>query len=210
MTSIPRGILLILSGPAGAGKTTFARRLCETFDRCVPSISATTRAPRPREVDGRDYFFLDREDFEQRIGERAFAEHAEFSGNLYGTPKSFLEENLSAGRHVILDIEVKGAAQLRRTYPEAVKVFLLPPSPEDLTRRLRERRTESEEEIQRRLEIARNEILRLESYDYFVVNDDMDRTFERLTHILRAEERRIRGGECDAWLDGRHPEDVLR
>ena len=210
MTSANRGLLIILSGPAGSGKTTFARKLCEASDRCVLSVSATTRAPRPGEVDGRDYFFYDRAGFEAAIAEDAFAEYAEFSGHLYGTPRSFLDAHRAAGQHVVLDIEVQGAAALRADYPDAVDIFLLPPTPEDLVRRLRGRGTEDDAEIRRRLDIARREVEALDASRYFVCTDAIDPTFAVIRAIVTAEERRVRGGEREAWYGDRRPEDALQ
>ncbi|MHC4884667.1 MAG: guanylate kinase [Planctomycetota bacterium] len=204
------GLLVILSGPAGAGKTTLARRLCEHHDDCTMSISATTRAPRGSEAHGRDYFFYTREEFEEQIEAGEFAEYAEFSTNYYGTPISFLNQQMEAGRNVILDIEVKGAAQLRRHYPNAVKIFILPPSPEVLIERLQGRQTDSAEEIARRMEIARTEVMRLEEYDYCITNDCPDEAFRHLEAILQAEQFKVRGGECERWLDGRSAEEVLK
>ena len=205
-----RGLLLILSGPAGAGKTTFARMLCGAEEKCVLSISATTRSARGDEKEGEDYFFLSKNEFESRISAGAFAEYAEFSGNLYGTPKEFLEKNLAAGRHVVFDIEVKGAAQLKESYPDSVRIFLLPPTPEVLVDRLLQRQTDSREEVARRMEIAREEIRRLGEYDYFIVNDDLETTFAAIKSILRAEEQRVRGGEYEAWFNGRDPDEIMK
>ena len=204
------GLLLILSGPAGAGKTTFARMLCDAEENCILSVSATTRPARGNETDGEDYFFLSKSEFKKSISAGAFAEYAEFSGNLYGTPREFLEKTLEEGRHVVFDIEVKGAAQLGEAYPEAVKIFLLPPKPEILVNRLLERKTDSREEVARRMEIARAEILHLKEYDYFIVNDNLETTFSAIQSILRAELHRVRGGEYEAWFDGRDPEEILK
>lgn len=205
-----RGFLIIISGPAGAGKSTLAQRLCADLPRCVISISATTRQPRGAEVDGQDYFFQSRDAFEAGIASDAFAEYAEFSGNLYGTPRAFLDACLERGQNVVLDIEVKGASQLRRFYPESVKIFVLPPTPEVLVRRLLSRQTETREEADRRLHIARNEILRMEEYDYLVINDGLEEAFHMVKSIVMAEEHRMRGGECENWLGHREADDVLR
>ncbi|MFH0910422.1 MAG: guanylate kinase [Planctomycetota bacterium] len=205
-----RGLILLLSGPAGAGKTTLSRRLCEARADCVLSISATTRPPRGREKDGVEYFFLSPEAFEARAAQGGFAEHAEFCGHRYGTPEAFLEEKTRQGRNVVLDIEVKGAARIRRRHPDAVMIFLLPPTPEVLVERLLGRGTETRAEAARRMETARNEILRMEEYDYCIVNDDLERAFQALGSIVESETHRIRGGECDAWLGGRDPSEVLK
>jgi guanylate kinase len=204
------GRILILSGPAGAGKTTHAQRLVEARGDCRMSVSATTRPPRGNEREGEDYFFLDRAAFEKRIAEDGFAEWAEFSGNLYGTPKTFLEETVAGGTTVVLDIEVQGANQVKDHYPEAIRVFLLPPSPEALVERLLGRGTDSREEVERRMGIARREIAEMKQYDYFVVNDEIGRVQHVLDGILDAELHRIRGGEREAWLGNRDEDEVLR
>jgi len=203
------GFLLVLSGPAGAGKTTLAQRLCSKVEDCVLSVSATTRPPRAHEHDGEDYFFLDRDDFLARAERGDFAEYAEFCGHLYGTPKQLLDEHTAAGRHVVLDIEVQGAGQLHRAYPDAVMIFVLPPAPEILVGRLIGRGTESRAQMAQRMDTARREVQHLARYDYWIVNDDLDRAFDALLSILQAEHHRVRGGELDDWLGGRSPADVL-
>ncbi len=210
MNNKSQGVLIILSGPAGAGKTTYAKMLCDRLDDCVMSISATTRLPRGNEAHGKDYFFLNEDEFKQQIAEDKFAEYAKFSRNYYGTPKLFIDKNLSAGKNTILDIEVKGASQIKKTYNRAVMIFLLPPTPEILIERLRKRKTESNEEVSRRMDIARDEITKVNEYDYFLINDNLEKTYSLIESIVKADKYRIRGGEIDCWLGGRKSEDVLR
>ena len=182
------GKLLVVSGPSGAGKSTVIHKVMAGRDDIRFSVSATTRAPREGEVDGRDYFFLDRDRFEQMIREDAFLEHAQYVGNYYGTPAAPVLENLRNGVNVILDIEVQGASNVRRAMPEAVTVFLAPPSFEALEKRLRGRGLDSEEKIRQRLIRAREEYLEIPKYDYIVINDDADEAAEELAAILLAEQ----------------------
>jgi len=179
-----RGKLLVLSGPSGCGKGTVLRALMEGRSDMVFSVSATTRAPRPGEVDGREYYFVSRERFMEMVERGELLEHAEFVGNCYGTPKAPVLTQLEAGRHVLLDIEVQGAAQVKKAMPEAVLVFLAPPSLEVLEKRLRGRGTESEEKIRQRLETAKIELQQKDRYDYVVINDDPDRAAQELMRIL--------------------------
>ena len=185
MDTQQRGVLFVYSGPSGVGKGTLKERLFAEFgDRLVFSVSATTRKARPGEKDGEDYFFISRQDFENRIANNDFLECAEYAGNLYGTPRSAVEKQLSRGVNVLLEIEVQGAMQVKRRMPESVSVFVLPPSFEELERRLRGRATETEEKIRERLETARGELALAEKYDFRVVNVDLDAAYAELRRIF--------------------------
>ena len=168
-----RGKLLVLSGPSGAGKSTVVSKLMEMRGDVCFSVSATTRSPRPGEEDGVNYFFVSRERFEELVQNDQMLEHAEYVGNCYGTPRAYVEEKLNAGMNVILDIEVQGAQQVIQSAPDAILVFLVPPSLEELGRRLRSRGTESEEVIQDRLNRAREEY-QADFYHYIVINSELD------------------------------------
>ena len=168
------GNLFVISGPSGAGKGTLvARLLAEVPDTWV-SVSATTRAPREGEEDGKQYFFVSRERFEELIAADELLEWAEYSGNCYGTPRSSVEEHMNAGHQVVLEIDVQGAFQIREKMPEAHLVFIEPPSLEELERRLRGRGTEDDATIRRRMDAARVELSRKEEYDIQLVNDNLD------------------------------------
>ena len=185
MDAQKRGVLFVYSGPSGVGKGTLKEKLFDEFgDRLVFSVSATTRKARPGEKDGEDYFFISRQDFENRIANNDFLEYAEYAGNLYGTPRSAVEKQLSRGVNVLLEIEVQGALQVKRSMPESVSVFVLPPSFEELERRLRGRATETEEKIRERLETARGELAFADGYDYRVVNVDLDAAYGELRRIF--------------------------
>ena len=184
------GKLIVVSGPSGAGKSTVIRKMMAGRDDIRFSVSATTRAPREGEIDGKDYFFLDKSRFEEMIRENEFLEHAQYVGNYYGTPAAPVLENLRQGINVILDIEVQGASNVRKAMPEAVTVFLAPPSFAALEERLRGRGLDSEEKIRQRLARAREEYLEIPKYDYIVINDDADEAAQELSAILLASQCR--------------------
>ena len=179
-----KGTLYVFTGPSGAGKGTLISRLLTEDDRIFYSISATTRAPRSGETDGVQYYFLKKEDFEAKIAQNAFLEHAKYVDNYYGTLEAPVNEKLAAGKDVILEIEVQGAMQVHEKRPDAVMVFIAPPSFEELASRLRGRGTEDEAKVLKRLETAKGELAQQDKFDYVVVNDTVDRAVEELHGIL--------------------------
>ncbi len=186
-----RGLMLILSSPSGAGKTTISRMLLEAEDNLRMSVSVTTRPQRPGEVDGKDYHFTDGDEFDGMVADDAFFEWAEVFGNHYGTPRAQIAEGLDRGEDFLFDVDWQGAQQLaQRAGKDVVSVFLLPPSIEELEQRLRSRRTDSEEVIAGRMDRARAEISHWDGYDYVVINDDIQACFEKLRIILRSERLR--------------------
>lgn len=190
------GLLLVLSAPSGAGKTTLARRLLKELPEALFSVSHTTRGPRGREQDGIDYRFVDVLSFKEKIERGEFVEWAEVHGHFYGSPHAVVDEALSKKGLAVFDIDVQGGQTIKRKYPETILTFILPPSMEELERRLRERKTDSEETIHRRMLAARSEIERgVATYDYIIVNDDFERAFLELRSIVVAE--RCRRGRVD-------------
>jgi guanylate kinase len=183
-----RGLMLVLSSPSGAGKTTLSRRLLQTDPAITMSVSATTRAPRPNEIDGSDYFFVSDDEFQRRIKAGDFLEHALVFGNRYGTPRKAVMDALAAGQDVLFDIDWQGTQQLRQQAgDDVVTVFVLPPSKSELERRLRARAQDSEEVVSRRMAKANDEISHWAEYDYILVNDDATRAQTQLETILAAE-----------------------
>lgn len=182
-----RCIPFVVAAPSGTGKTTICRRLVEDDEGIVFSVSHTTRKQREGEVDGEDYHFVSRGEFERLKGEGAFLEWAVYDGNLYGTSWESIDVPLAEGRDVLLEIEVQGAGQVRRRRDDACFIFLLPPSMKDLEDRLQGRGTDSPEQIQRRLEPAREELEAIRDFDYAVTNDDLDRCVASVVEIIRAE-----------------------
>jgi len=182
-----RGKTFIISGPSGVGKSTVLSALLEKRKNLYFSVSATTRAPRPGELDGIHYHFMDAESFRKWIAMDQFLEYAEYVGNFYGTPKKYVDEAMEQGRDVILDIEIQGAAQVCAKRPETVRIFIAPPSWEELERRLTARGTDTPEKVQKRLLRAQVELKNARDYNYFVINDTVEQAVEELRAILCAE-----------------------
>lgn len=180
-----KGIIIVVSGFSGAGKGTLMKKLTEAYDTYALSVSMTTRTPRPGEQDGRDYFFVSREEFERRIGQDGFVEHAEYCGNYYGTPRDYVERQLEAGRDVILEIEIQGALEIKKKFPTALLLFVMPPSAAELKKRLTGRGTETEEVIDRRLRRAVEEAQGIEEYEYIIINDDLDTCVKEMHSLIQ-------------------------
>ncbi len=183
------GMLLVISGPSGVGKGTIISELKKGFKEryatdLYVSVSATTREPRPGEIDGVHYFFISREKFTEMIKEGKFLEYAQYAGNLYGTPADEIKKRVGRGEVVVLDIDIQGAVQVRNLMPEAVSVFVLPPSIEELERRLRGRGTETEEKVAKRLAIGKGECLRADEFDYVVYNDRLENAVSDIFDIV--------------------------
>lgn len=193
VTTRTRGRLIVISGPSGVGKGTLVKALMDQDDpQLTLSISMTTRSPREGEVEGRNYFFTQKEDFEAQAERNAFLEYATYNNNHYGTPRDFVEKQIQTGRDVILEIDVQGAKQVRDVWDERViQIFILPPDANTLRERLIARKTESADVIAQRLEKVEKEISQLPLYDYFVVNDSLDQAVRDLQAIIQAERHRI-------------------
>ncbi len=182
-----KGILIVVSGFSGAGKGTLMKRLLSDYDNYALSISMTTRKPREGEVHGREYFFTDKENFEKTIAENGLIEYATYCDNYYGTPREYVEQQLMAGKDVILEIEIQGALKIKEKFPESLLLFVTPPSAKELERRLVGRGTETAEVIAKRLARAVEESEGIEEYDYIVVNDDLDECVKQLHTIVMNE-----------------------
>lgn len=182
-----KGRLFVFSAPSGAGKSTILGRLSKLFPNSVYSISHTTRSPRKGEVDGKDYFFVSKERFLQMVEEGKFLEWEEILGNLYGTSRKFIEEALNRNQDVFMDIDVKGAQNIKNKFPKAILVFIKPPSLEELKRRLEKRGTEPEEVIRKRLSLAEEELKEADRFDYVVINEDLDQAINEIAGIILKE-----------------------
>jgi len=197
-----RANVYIVSAPSGSGKTTLLQSLLKTFKDLKFSVSHTTRQPRQGERNGVDYFFTERPAFREMVDRGEFLEWAEYYGQLYGTSRTFVEEHVSAGHDVILDIDVNGARQVKEKIRDAIAVFIMPPSFAELERRLRSRRQESDEAIHQRLEIARREIAICRDYDYIVINDVLEDSVQLLEAIVRA-------GRARSWRQQARIEEII-
>ena len=196
-----RGLLIVMSGPSGVGKGTVRKALFDMKNHNLTySVSMTTRKMREGEVDGKDYYFVSKEEFLKRIDEGKFLEYAQFVGNYYGTPLDKVNEQLDEGKEVFLEIEVEGAMQVKRKVPDCVLIFIVPPSKEALYSRLKNRGTESEEVIQQRIEKANREFKVAKNYDYIVVNDEVNNAADRVLAIIRAEHART-SRSIDKYLE---------
>ncbi len=186
----PEGILLVISGPSGAGKGTICKALLEKRPDMAYSISCTTRQPRNGEVDGKNYFFKTREEFEKMIANDGFLEHADVYGNYYGTPKAYVLDQVAQGKDIILEIDPQGALQVKRNYPNGVFVFIVPPSLTELSKRIYKRGTDAVDVIKKRLSSATAELAYASRYDYIVVNDEVERATTKVNNIVSTEHLR--------------------
>jgi len=187
-----RGLVFVVSAPSGAGKTSLCQKITEVVPNLQHSISYTTRPPRPGEVDGKSYFFVDNARFQQMVERKELVEWAEVHGNLYGTSREALMDLVDRGIDVILDVDSQGALQIKKRHKEGVFIYVLPPSFEDLKNRLKERRSESHEEVARRLKKAKEEIWNYREYYYLIINDDFKKAFRELEAIIISERIRMK------------------
>lgn len=188
---VQKGILVVVSGFSGVGKGTVMKRLMEKYDSYALSISATTRQPRPGETDGKEYFFHTKEEFQQMIAEDALVEYACYCENYYGTPKKYVEEQMALGKDVILEIEIQGALKIKEKFPEAMLLFVMPPSAEALKERLTGRGTETPEVIEARLKRASAEAEGVEAYDYMLVNDEVEHCVDEMHTLISCQHHKI-------------------
>ena len=193
-----KGLLVVVSGFSGAGKGSIMKRILQKYDNYALSISATTRDPRPGEMDGQDYFYKTQKQFEKMIDKDELIEYASYQGNYYGTPKAYVEKQLNSGKDVILEIEVQGATKVKELLPDTVLIFVTPPSAAELRDRLTKRATESADQIRGRLRRAVVEAEYMPTYDYILVNDDLETAVTELDEIVRAEHKKSE--ECSALI----------
>lgn len=186
-----KGILIVVSGFSGAGKGTLMKRLLESYDNYALSISATTRAPRQGETDGKEYFFKTVDDFEKMIAQDELIEYAKYVNNYYGTPKDYVMKQLEAGKDVILEIEIQGALKVKEKYPDTLLLFVTPPNAKTLRERLVGRGTETEEVIDSRMKRAAEEAEGVEAYDYLIINDDLETCVADMHHVIQSEHYRV-------------------
>ena len=202
------GLLVVISAPSGGGKGTILKELFAKDGNLVLSVAATTRSPRPGEEHGKQYYFLQKEEFEELISQGKMLEYAQYVGNYYGTPREPVEQWMAQGKDVVLEIEVQGGAQIKKLMPGCVSIFILPPSMEVLEKRLRDRGTEEDATVRKRLEKAREEIPHAKDYDYVVFNDRLEDAVEDLRAILRAEKRKYHRNETAVERVLEHAETV--
>lgn len=181
-----KGLLIVVSGFAGSGKGTLMKRLTGDYDNYSLSVSMTTRKPRPGEVDGREYFFVTKEEFERKIEDGGLIEYAAYVENYYGTPREYVEEQIAEGKDVVLEIETQGALKVKERFPDSILIFALPPSVEELYKRLKNRGTETEDVIRKRMNRAAKEADTIEKYDYIVINDKVDECVKKLHGFIEA------------------------
>ncbi|MDI6602331.1 MAG: guanylate kinase [Thermoanaerobacteraceae bacterium] len=186
-----RGILIVISGPSGAGKGTVCKEVLRNAPSLCLSVSTTTRKPRSGEIEGVNYYFIGRPKFEEMIKEDQFLEWAEVYGNYYGTPKAFVENRLKEGKDVILEIDIQGAMKAREKFPDGVFIFIVPPSMDELEKRIKGRATETEEEIRLRFSKAFSELKYITKYDYIVVNDEVSKAAQKVLSIITAEKCKV-------------------
>jgi guanylate kinase len=187
-----QGMLVVVSGPAGVGKGTLCRELLAQSQELEYSVSVTTRVPRPKEIEGKEYYFRTREEFQRMIAQNELLEWAEFCGNYYGTPVFHVQKALDEGKTIILEIDIQGAKQVKQVFPQGIFIFIAPPSFEILSERLHKRGTETEEVIQKRLKTAVSELQHIQDYNYVVENDQINIAVEKLKSIIIAEKCRVR------------------